>query len=93
MSKLLWQPSEDRIRNTNIYQFMKVINEKHVSGQNVELRVFNKSGEQRLKVHMGAAEYFVSKGVLLATEILTISGDGIKARGTGAIFHLDSRPA
>jgi lipopolysaccharide export system protein LptA len=70
---------------------MKVINEHHVSGQNVELRVFNKSGEQRLKVHMGAAEYFVSKGILNATEVLTISGDGIKARGTGAVFHLDSR--
>jgi len=28
MGKLQWQPSEDRIRNTNIYQFMGVINEK-----------------------------------------------------------------
>ena len=28
MGKLLWQPSEDRIRNTNIYQFMGVINNK-----------------------------------------------------------------
>ncbi len=28
MGKLLWQPSEERIKNTNIYKFMGVINEK-----------------------------------------------------------------
>ena len=29
MGKLLWQPSEEKIRNTNMYRFMKGINEKH----------------------------------------------------------------
>ncbi len=29
MSKLLWQPSEDRIKQTNIYQFMQYVNERH----------------------------------------------------------------
>jgi len=28
MGKLLWQPSEERIKNSNIYRFMGVINEK-----------------------------------------------------------------
>lgn len=28
MSKLLWQPSEERIKSTNMYQFMKLVNEK-----------------------------------------------------------------
>ena len=28
MSKLLWKPSEERIRNTNMYRFMGVVNEK-----------------------------------------------------------------
>ena len=28
MGRLLWQPSEDRIKNSNIYRFMGVINEK-----------------------------------------------------------------
>lgn len=29
MSKLLWQPSEARIRGTNMYQFMQYVNERH----------------------------------------------------------------
>ncbi len=29
MAKLLWQPSEDRIKKTNIYRFMGLINEKY----------------------------------------------------------------
>ncbi len=29
MGKLLWQPSKERIKNTNIYRFMGVINEKY----------------------------------------------------------------
>ena len=70
---------------------MKVITEEHVSGQNVELRVYNANGSQRLKVHMGAADYFVPDGILEASEVLTLSGDGFKARGTGAVFHLESR--
>ncbi len=28
MSKLLWQPSEERIKNTNMYRFMNVVNDK-----------------------------------------------------------------
>ena len=28
MGKLLWQPSEDRIKNSNMYRFMGVINKK-----------------------------------------------------------------
>ena len=72
---------------------MKVISKEHVSGQNVELRVYNATGEQRLKVHMGAAEYLVPEGILNGSEVLTLSGKGIKARGTGAVFHLDSRQA
>ncbi|MCD4721826.1 MAG: acetoacetate--CoA ligase, partial [Desulfobacula sp.] len=28
MSKLLWQPSEDRIKSTNMYRFMNLVNEK-----------------------------------------------------------------
>ena len=28
MAKLLWQPSEERIKNTNIYRFMNLINER-----------------------------------------------------------------
>lgn len=28
MSKLLWQPSEDRIKSTNMYRFMTLVNEK-----------------------------------------------------------------
>ncbi len=32
MGKLLWRPSEQRIKNTNIYRFMDLINEKY--GQN-----------------------------------------------------------
>ena len=70
---------------------MKVVTEDHVSGQNVELRVFNANGTQKLKVHMGAAEYYVPDGILEASEVLTLSGEGFKARGTGAIFLLDAR--
>jgi acetoacetyl-CoA synthetase len=29
MAKLLWKPSEERIKNTNLYRFMNVINEKY----------------------------------------------------------------
>jgi hypothetical protein len=29
MAKLLWQPSEERIKNSNMYRFMNVINEKY----------------------------------------------------------------
>ena len=29
MAKLLWQPSEERIKGTNMYRFMNLINEKH----------------------------------------------------------------
>ena len=29
MAKLLWKPSEDRIKNSNMYRFMGFINEKH----------------------------------------------------------------
>jgi acetoacetyl-CoA synthetase len=29
MAKLLWEPSEERIKNSNIYKFMQFINEKH----------------------------------------------------------------
>jgi acetoacetyl-CoA synthetase len=29
MAKLLWQPSEERIRSTNMYRFMKFINERY----------------------------------------------------------------
>lgn len=29
MAKLLWEPSEERIKNSNMYKFMQFINEKH----------------------------------------------------------------
>ena len=29
MAKLLWEPSEERIQNSNIYRFMQFINEKY----------------------------------------------------------------
>ena len=29
MAKLLWKPSEERIKSTNMYRFMNVINEKY----------------------------------------------------------------
>jgi acetoacetyl-CoA synthetase len=29
MSKLLWKPTEERIRNTNMYQYMQIVNEKY----------------------------------------------------------------
>jgi acetoacetyl-CoA synthetase len=29
MSKLLWKPSEERVRNTNMHQFMQYVNERH----------------------------------------------------------------
>ncbi len=29
MAKLLWEPSEERVKGTNMYRFMNVINEKH----------------------------------------------------------------
>ena len=29
MGKLLWKPSEERIRNTHMYRFMNIINEKY----------------------------------------------------------------
>ena len=29
MSKLLWQPSEERIKSTNMYQFMNRVNETY----------------------------------------------------------------
>jgi acetoacetyl-CoA synthetase len=29
MSKLLWKPSEERIRNSNMYHFMQYVNERH----------------------------------------------------------------
>lgn len=29
MSKLLWQPAEERIKNTNMYQFMEYVNTRH----------------------------------------------------------------
>jgi acetoacetyl-CoA synthetase len=32
MVKLMWQPSEDRIRSTNMYRFMTYVNERHSQG-------------------------------------------------------------
>jgi acetoacetyl-CoA synthetase len=32
MAKQLWAPSEDRIRNTNIYRFMETVNTKYTVG-------------------------------------------------------------
>ena len=29
MAKLLWKPSEERIKKTNMYRFMNIINEKY----------------------------------------------------------------
>ena len=29
MSKLLWEPSEQRIKKSNIYKFMNMVNETH----------------------------------------------------------------
>ncbi len=29
MSKLLWQPSEERVKSTNMYQFMQYVNERY----------------------------------------------------------------
>ena len=29
MPKLLWQPSEERIKATNMYRFMNLVNEKY----------------------------------------------------------------
>jgi len=29
MSKLLWKPSEERVKNSNMYRFMRYINEKY----------------------------------------------------------------
>ena len=29
MAKLLWKPSEQRIKSTNMYRFMEFINERH----------------------------------------------------------------
>ena len=29
MAKLLWKPSEEQIKNSNIYRFMNVVNKKH----------------------------------------------------------------
>ena len=29
MSKVLWQPSEDRIKNTNMYHFMQQVNKRY----------------------------------------------------------------
>ncbi|MBF0397564.1 MAG: acetoacetate--CoA ligase, partial [Desulfobacterales bacterium] len=29
MSRMLWQPSHERIKNTNMYKFMNIINEKY----------------------------------------------------------------
>ncbi len=29
MSKLLWEPSEERIKNTNMYQFLQYVNERY----------------------------------------------------------------
>ena len=38
MSRLLWQPTEERLRNTNMFQFMQYVNQRH--GKN-----FNTYGE------------------------------------------------
>lgn len=70
---------------------MKVVSKQHVSGQNVELRVFEPGGATKIKVHMGAADYHVDTGHLEATEILTLEGYNFNARGSGAIFHLEGR--
>ena len=32
MAKLLWKPSEERIKNSNLYRFMNIINEKYNKG-------------------------------------------------------------
>jgi acetoacetyl-CoA synthetase len=29
MSELLWRPSEERIKNTNMYDFMQYVKERH----------------------------------------------------------------
>ena len=29
MGKLLWKPSEEQIKNSNIYRFMGIVNEKY----------------------------------------------------------------
>ena len=29
MGKLLWKPSEERVKNSNMYRFMSFVNERH----------------------------------------------------------------
>jgi acetoacetyl-CoA synthetase len=29
MAKMLWKPSEERIKSSNMYQFMQFVNERH----------------------------------------------------------------
>ncbi len=72
---------------------LKVISEQQVRGDNIELRIFSKEEKESLRVHMGAAEYFRPTGVLKAEEVITVSGERLKARGAGGFFHLESRQA
>ena len=70
---------------------LEVISENHVTGSQIELRVFDQQGHQTVAVNMVAAEYFRELGTLEAKEQLTVHGEGFLARGSGAIFQLDSR--
>ena len=29
MGKLLWKPSEERVKNSNMYRFMSFVNQRH----------------------------------------------------------------
>ena len=70
---------------------LKVVSEEQISGQNIELRVFSKEGPESLRMHMSAAEFSRRSGVLTAKELITVSGEKIKADGRDGLFHLDTR--
>jgi len=72
---------------------LRVISEHRVSGTQIKLQVFNRSGQPSLWVNMQAADYFRDEGRIEARDALTVRGDGFAARGPGAVFHLNSRKA
>ena len=70
---------------------MTVVTRGHITGENVQLHMFESDGSTKLTAHFGSVSYLLDEGLLEAREVVNLTGDNYKTRGTGAIFQLNTR--
>ena len=69
---------------------VNIVSEEEITGEKIALRYFL-SNEEMIRMDMGAANFALKSGILRAKEVITLSGEQIRGRGTGGVFHLESR--